>query len=281
MIKLFRFRFTCFLFLEIIFHSSVCLSQTTQNLSIFFEFNKYFLDKISMNKIDSILMGNQVLSVSINAHCDSIGNNSYNDNLSTERAMEVKKYLISKNISESLITTKGSGKRFPLNNNENDKARAMNRRAEIVFTVETLQVIPIADTISRDTTTIDIEKVEIGSTFRLENLNFEPGSHKLKKKSLTTLDLLFNTMKTNPDLVIEIHGHVCCIPFGEGFDFDTRTNNLSANRAKAIYEYLIKNGIDKKRLSYKGFGADHKLVEERSREDEDKNRRVEIKIINK
>jgi len=55
---------------------------------------------------------------------------------------------------------------------------------------------------------------------------------------------------------------------------------LSKKRAKLVFAYLVKNGIDKKRLSYKGMGAKkmiyphtHKLQEMQ------KNRRVEIHII--
>jgi outer membrane protein OmpA-like peptidoglycan-associated protein len=53
------------------------------------------------------------------------------------------------------------------------------------------------------------------------------------------------------------------------------------NRAKAVYDFLVKKGIDAKRLTYKGFGSSKKLVEEVTEIDRITNRRVEIKIVNK
>ena len=90
-------------------------------------------------------------------------------------------------------------------------------------------------------------------------------------------------MQDNPKLEIEIQGHICCIPSGDGPDFDEPGSmKLSVNRAKAIYGYLVHNGIDKSRLSYKGLGADYKLIwEERTEHDRETNRRVEIKILKK
>ena len=90
-------------------------------------------------------------------------------------------------------------------------------------------------------------------------------------------------MRENPSLVIEIQGHICCIGSGDGPDFDDNNRNvLSVNRAKAVYEYLVQNGIEKSRLSYAGFGADSKLVwPENTEAARESNRRVEIKILKK
>ena len=83
-------------------------------------------------------------------------------------------------------------------------------------------------------------------------------------------------MQENPKLKIKIEGHVCCLP-------DNYTYySLSENRARAVLDYLLDNGIDLSRMQYEGFGSSRKAVKpERTPEDQQKNRRVEIRILEK
>jgi outer membrane protein OmpA-like peptidoglycan-associated protein len=67
----------------------------------------------------------------------------------------------------------------------------------------------------------------------------------------------------------------------DGLDWDTGEEKLSVNRARVVYDYLIKSGIDSTRLSYAGFGSGRKLVKEVTERDRMLNRRVEMKIIKK
>ena len=68
----------------------------------------------------------------------------------------------------------------------------------------------------------------------------------------------------------------------DGMDGQTWTSNLSVNRAKAIYDYLIEQGIAASRLSYKGLGnTQPKRFPERTPLDEQANRRVEVRIVKK
>ncbi len=96
---------------------------------------------------------------------------------------------------------------------------------------------------------------------------------------------LLSILQEHQNIKIEIQGHVCCLDyqkFDDGWDRDTRTYNLSINRAEHIYKYLIHNGIDSTRLSYKGFGGAFRLIEpELNEEDRIQNRRVEILVVDK
>ena len=95
------------------------------------------------------------------------------------------------------------------------------------------------------------------------------------------LNEVLEVMKNNPNLQVEIRGHICCAETNEdGLDIDTNENLLSRNRAREIYRYLINNGIGSSRLSYKGMGASEKIVkEELTEKDRETNRRVEFVII--
>ncbi|MCH8904808.1 MAG: OmpA family protein [Bacteroidetes bacterium] len=128
---------------------------------------------------------------------------------------------------------------------------------------------------------IDITQLEVGETLILENIYFLPGRHFVREESLPELKKLLKILQEHEEIKIEIQGHICCHPgTGDGYDFDTKENKLSINRAKYIYDYLIRWGIDKNRLRYKGFGRTKPLIlPEITVDDENKNRRVEIMII--
>lgn len=54
---------------------------------------------------------------------------------------------------------------------------------------------------------------------------------------------------------------------------------LSASRANAVYDYLISKGIDKKRVSWEGFGTTKPKADNTTEEGRQKNRRVEFEIV--
>lgn len=124
---------------------------------------------------------------------------------------------------------------------------------------------------------------KVGSNIILKNLNFIGGRHLLLKESIPILHELLDVMQANPQLNIEIQGHICCMPGRQdGVDMDYGTPNLSVNRAKVVYEYLLQNGIDSSRISYKGFGHQYPLAWPEDTElNRSTNRRVEIKILKK
>ncbi len=116
----------------------------------------------------------------------------------------------------------------------------------------------------------------------VENLEFKPGRHFLKLKSVPVLKELKEVLLEHPEISLEIAGHVCCVnDFDkDGFDHDTKTHNLSTTRALNVYEYLIRNGIDSSRMIYKGYGYSEPLFHpEKTEAEKDQNRRVEIRIL--
>jgi len=53
---------------------------------------------------------------------------------------------------------------------------------------------------------------------------------------------------------------------------------LSLNRASAVYEYLIKNNIDSKRLTFKGFGETKPIADNKTELGRKNNRRTSFII---
>jgi outer membrane protein OmpA-like peptidoglycan-associated protein/lipopolysaccharide biosynthesis regulator YciM len=107
----------------------------------------------------------------------------------------------------------------------------------------------------------------------LENIYFETGSARLKAASKAELEYLFQLLKDNPGLKIEIRGHTDDVGSAQA------NQNLSMQRAKAVYDYLLNQGIDKGRLRYEGYGESKPIVPNNSPENRQQNRRTEFIII--
>ena len=82
----------------------------------------------------------------------------------------------------------------------------------------------------------------------LRNVLFETGSAELKPESLFELNQLLQLLENNNTLKIQINGHT------DNIGSDENNLSLSTNRAKAVKDFLIKNGIAANRLSHKGYG---------------------------
>ncbi|HEY5264775.1 MAG TPA: OmpA family protein [Steroidobacteraceae bacterium] len=71
--------------------------------------------------------------VEIDGFTDSVGSDSYNQDLSSRRADAVKSALLSRGIDASRIATRGYGKAFPVASNTESGGRQLNRRVEVVI----------------------------------------------------------------------------------------------------------------------------------------------------
>lgn len=123
--------------------------------------------------------------------------------------------------------------------------------------------------------TIDVplKPIKVGETVVLKNIFFETDKFELKNESKVELNKLINLLKQNPILKIEISGHT------DNVGNDKYNFNLSENRAKTVYEYLITNGIAKTRLSYKGYGLNKPIDTNDTETGKANNRRTEFKVI--
>ena len=71
-------------------------------------------------------------SIFIEGHTDSSGSESYNLNLSQQRAEVVRDFLISTGITPERITARGYGEESPVASNTNETGRRENRRVEVI-----------------------------------------------------------------------------------------------------------------------------------------------------
>lgn len=109
----------------------------------------------------------------------------------------------------------------------------------------------------------------------LNNIEFEFDSAVLKASSFEELEQLLTFLKANASVSIVLQGHT------DNLGNDAYNQSLSEARAKAVFAYLTAQGIDAKRLSYKGWGEEQPIAENSTESGRQKNRRVEFLVLNR
>lgn len=107
------------------------------NNNILFGFDSYELSaaaKSNLNELSTILKEYPDTDIEIQGHTDSKGTESYNLNLSNQRANSVRNYLATQQISRSRINTVGYGESAPEYDNGTEDGRSQNRRVEFLIT---------------------------------------------------------------------------------------------------------------------------------------------------
>ena len=95
---------------------------------------------------------------------------------------------------------------------------------------------------------IELERIEVGGVYKLENIYYEYGQWELSDMAKAELDKVVKLMKRNPTLKINLNSHTD----SRG---DARYNlSLSEKRANAAVKYMVNEGISPLRVQGKGFG---------------------------
>ncbi|HEY0679188.1 MAG TPA: OmpA family protein [Chitinophagaceae bacterium] len=281
----------CSISLLMLFAFNLSFAQNTDTIVIHFAFDRSEITAEASSKLENYFTSERIAlltQLELYGHCDFIGDHDYNDALSLRRVEQAKDYLLRLGIPDNIIVkNEGYGKRRPLNENRTSRERLQNRRVELVIhwrvrdTVVTKPPPPEEKKPPVTLTEIIKDSTKVGQNIILRNLQFQPGRHYLLPESQPILDTLYQVMVDNPTLVIEIQGHVCCTPDNvDGLDIDLRTYDLSAQRAKAIFEHLVSRNISPERITHRGFGGSRKLYQlERNDFERQENRRVELQII--
>jgi outer membrane protein OmpA-like peptidoglycan-associated protein len=102
--------------------------------NVHFENNKAILVLESFNELDrlvEVMIRKKRMIIEIAGHTDNIGNSNDNLILSQKRADTVREYLISKGIEKHRVFAKGYGDTDPVDENDTEEGRQLNRRAEV------------------------------------------------------------------------------------------------------------------------------------------------------
>jgi len=268
---------TLFLYLTIV---PLTLLSQSDTISIYYSIDSYTASEEEKRKVEISI--DRIKKIEVLSYTDYLGSTAYNLILSKKRAYGIKAFLLEKGIDSSKINHiigKGEiGKELAFK-----EGVAENRRSDVILHYKQANIQDKEPEEPKANLADKIKESKVGSKLILKNLSFVPGHHYLLKESLPTLDSLILILQNNPNLKIEIQGHVCCSPGNsDGFDQQLKTFNLSEERAKHIYQKLIDNEIEPKRLSYIGLAKTQPLFPaERTPTEQQANRRVEIRIIEK
>lgn len=103
-------------------------------------------------------------------------------------------------------------------------------------------------------------------------INFDFDSAEIKPEFMQKIKDFAEFLKRNKKYKAEIQGHT------DSKGSEAYNLKLSERRAKAVYEALIKLGVDKSRLTYKGYGESMPIADNSTEEGRAKNRRVEAHL---
>lgn len=270
--------------------------------SVYFDSNNYELTAKEISNLNQWITSNpNVKIVGIHGFCDEDGSNGFNDTLAKNRINYVFTFIKDKiNIRED-FKTRSFGELHLLSKvkSENRKvtlyyieAKDLNRENEILgIKEEELVALPKAVIHYPEKLVFDnpdgtkseykldtdfmqkMHEAPVGQKLKIENLNFQINTFIVVPQSKGKMYELLLVMKSNPNLKIEIQGHLCCMP-NDRLD-------LSTQRAKAINNFLVANGINDNRITFKGFGSTQPIypLPEKDEAQRSANRRVEILIV--
>ena len=105
------------------------------------------------------------------------------------------------------------------------------------------------------------------------NLKFATGKSYLSKKQLADLDVVVDVLNKYPNVSLDISGHT------DNTGAEKINKKLSMNRATIVANYLVKKGIDVKRLSKNGYADKKPIADNKTKLGRSQNRRSEITAI--
>jgi outer membrane protein OmpA-like peptidoglycan-associated protein len=114
--------------------------------------------------------------------------------------------------------------------------------------------------------------IKVGEKVALKNIFFENGKYYLLPESYLELNKLAQYLIRNPHMQIQINGH------SDNTGSRNKNQRLSELRAREVFEYLIKKGVQNK-MYFKGYGSSQPVASNDTDEGQQKNRRVEFEII--
>ncbi len=248
------------------FNGVIAFSQKDLTHEVYFDTDKFVVPSTEENRLllfISNISDIDIESIAIFGFCDDRGADTYNLKLSQQRADAIKAIFANNEISEDLISNvDGKGKILLKVVEEKDllKIRGLNRKVEIIVKPKPpkpkkVEVADVTPEKPKEKTEIDlINESAVGDKIIFKNILFKTGYAMITPESKRVLENIAKALVERDDIYFTIQGHVCCTQFTrDAVDRKTKKRNLSEARAKFVYDYFAKKGVDKKRMRHLGM----------------------------
>lgn len=187
----------------------------------------------------------------------------YNGNVLVDNAQQIKEVDCNEKKEEPVAQVEEKRKPVPDKNITPSKPRPASVPAPSAAEQATTKNLAEADP----------NKIKKGDILQIQNLYFDANQYSIKQECVGTLNEVYQFLVRNPRLVVEVAGHT------NNRASDNYANNLSSNRAKAVYEWLLSKGVPAERLRFKGYGKTLPIAPNTTEEGRKKNQRVEIRVL--
>jgi len=277
--------------IEVFENNSIIKSKNTKqeklnSLTVFYKKDSTTIQKNEQEKVKkfiNFLKENDGYDVILIGHANKEGNTQNMLSLSENRAKNILAYIVKNGIDEIRLSYEGLGDSEPIAFGNDPKNLMLNRRVEAIL-------VDVSNTgvddnshhkeNKQDTTYKQKKenkqdkptKKEVEITSYNLDINFKQNDFKIPKSSYEEIQKLTDLLQNNPKYDIEIIGHTS----QEGKAYANLW--LSKIRAKYVAQELIKRGIAKSRISYKGMGDKEPIAFGITEADRLLNRRIEIKL---
>ena len=125
-------------------------------------------------------------------------------------------------------------------------------------------------------TGVDVSETDGGEAILVnlpDGVTFSTGSYTISSGFRDLLDRVAGSLRQYPNSLIDVYGHT------DTTGSATTNQRLSEQRAQAVANYLISQGVSSSRVRWMGFGETRLKVSTGDNVNEPLNRRVEIKIV--
>ena len=221
------------------------------------------------------------LLIEVQAHTDSVGSEETNQRLSARRANTVMNFMITGGVRPDQLIAKGYGETRPIASNETKQGRAINRRVVFKLLNENLckpvqseavvMTAPVATA-----PTVSNQSVGVCKALNrvIEGVSFYTAFADLTDEAKQLLNKTARDLKASPDVRVEVQAYT------DSLGAKKYNQALSEKRAASVMDYLIERGVGAERLTSKGYGEDQPIASNRVKLGREKNRRVELRILN-
>jgi flagellar motor protein MotB len=126
-----------------------------------------------------------------------------------------------------------------------------------------------------DTLYVDLQPIKKNTVVILRNLLFDTDKTEIRNISAPSLEEMYQLLAANPNMRIRITGHT------DNVGSERYNKKLSEGRAKAVFDEMVKRGIDPSRMEWNGRGSKEPIESNKTAEGRAENRRVEFTILSK